>query len=240
MTRDDAGEVTGVGHADRAVRAVPAVRAADAGRRRRSALARAAARAGRGGRRRQRCAARGRGLRRGARPADRAATPAVADAHPAAPSSTTVVPPPAAAGRLRAATAGRGRASRWSGSRRSSATPTSRPAGSRQPMHEMADTEDGMLAPDRRASGSGSGSTTTDAPVHLTGAQPAGLRRRPDRAGLHAARAPRARLRQRAPWRRCRSGSSTTAPGRACSPTRPTRRRTRSTPRSATGRSSTW
>ena len=72
------------------------------------------------------------------------------------------------------------------------------------------------------------------------GRQPAVVRRRARRSGLHAEVAPRPRLRERRRGARCRSGSSTRAGGRACSPTRPTRRRTRSTRRWATDAWSTW
>ena len=69
--------------------------------------------------------------------------------------------------------------------------------------------------------------------------QPAGVRRRPHRSGLHASRAAPEGVRRRRGRRRSRSCSSTPAPASASTPTRPTRRPTASTRRSATGPSST-
>ena len=70
--------------------------------------------------------------------------------------------------------------------------------------------------------------------------EPAGVRRLPDRAGLHPDGAPRPRLRQRGRRAGLDAAPRAAASGPACSPTRPTRRPTRSTRRSATGGSSTW
>ena len=70
-------------------------------------------------------------------------------------------------------------------------------------------------------------------PVHLTGVNPPasaspGSARSTRRGSTAGAATPAP------PWPRCRAGCSPRAPGSACSPTRPTRRRTGSTRRSAT------
>ena len=86
--------------------------------------------------------------------------------------------------------------------------------------------------------GSGFGRTARDAgqPGRL---QRAELRGRPGGPGLHARATAGAATRARSPPT-CRGCCATRGRGSACSPTRPTRRPTRSTRRSATCRSWTW
>ena len=125
-----------------------------------------------------------------------------------------------------------------SGSTASCTTPTCRPAATPGSPRPRGDRARGPAPPDRgrhllvlARRGGGAG-----APDRR---QPAGVRRGPDRPGLHASRAAPEGVRRRGGRRRSRSCSWTPAPASASTPTRPTRRPTASTRPSATGPSST-
>ena len=236
VARDDRGPGRRGRDADGAVRAVPALRAADAGRRRAwRSPGRCTSAARRSAGSTARCRRRGWWPRSTARLAGGEVsvhehTPALRARRPGR-----------AAGAARAAAAGHPRRRRplpglvpWTSRTR----PPSRPAApSRTPWRSSrwtrcsARIDDGIVWLWEDEAGE---------VVHLTGANLPGERRHPDRPGLHAARPARPRLRQPRRRRGLAAATSSRACAAASSPTRPTRSPTTSTRRSATARWSTW
>ena len=146
---------------------------------------------------RQRRAAGGPGLLRGHGRARPAGGPRVGPAHPALRARRPGRAPAGRPGGCGPPRAGRAGSGRVAGTTRSWPTPTSRPAASRGSSPHESPEPTTRCADGSRAAGSSSGRTRRrTGPRH--GRDRAGVRRLADRAGLHAAGAPRPRLRQRA------------------------------------------